>query len=301
VNQDRLQELWATSQEALSTSAVEALGASMLRYVLRQSFEYQYASPVFSLVQSLKVVPPAEYGGQRRMFHQLSVLPGGSQPKWSRDAFENTVAHVRIPYVGASIEFTIDAVVERQVQSPPVRLPATALREPRYLEATALTASDERLLEAARTAAGASRSVVETARRIWELVHTSVRYQKGVTGVDTTAGEAFALGAGVCQDQAHVMLAMCRSLQVPCRYVSGHMLGEGSTHAWVEVLVPDPGDETLAIGLPFDPCHLREPDLNYLTVAIGRDYADVTPVSGTYTGSSANRLISSTRLGVALA
>ena len=76
---------------------------------------------------------------------------------------------------------------------------------------------------------------------------------------------------------------------------------EPKLHAWVEVLVPDPDDETLAIALPFDPCHLREPDLNYLTVAVGRDYADVTPVSGTYSGSSANRLISSTRLGVALA
>ena len=67
-----------------------------------------------------------------------------------------------------------------------------------------------------------------------------MRYAHGVTGVKTTAAEAFALRQGVCQDYAHVMLALCRACGLPARYVSGHLLGEGGTHAWVEVLLPDP-------------------------------------------------------------
>ena len=65
-------------------------------------------------------------------------------------------------------------------------------------------------------------------------------YTHGVTGVRTTAAEAFALRRGVCQDYAHIMLALCRLCDLPARYVSGHLLGEGGTHAWVDVLLPHP-------------------------------------------------------------
>jgi hypothetical protein len=79
------------------------------------------------------------------------------------------------------------------------------------------------------------------------------------------------------------MLALCRLLGLPARYVSGHLVGEGGTHAWVEVLEPVPGDaiEILA----WDPTHDRPADLRYLTVAVGPDYRDVAPVSGTYRGA----------------
>ena len=88
---------------------------------------------------------------------------------------------------------------------------------------------------------------------------------------------------GVCQDYAHVMLALCRLRGLPARYVSGHLLGEGGTHAWVEVLLPDP-DRLRAASWrsPFDPTHGRGAGLNYVTVAVGRDYGDVAPTSGTY-------------------
>jgi transglutaminase-like putative cysteine protease len=96
------------------------------------------------------------------------------------------------------------------------------------------------------------------------------------------------------------MIAMCRVLGIRARYVSGHMLGEGSTHAWVEVLIEDAEDPSLLTAIPFDPCHLRIPDLSYITIAVGRDYGDVPPTSGTYSGSAANHLASYTVLGVTL-
>ena len=73
-----------------------------------------------------------------------------------------------------------------------------------------------------------------------ERVHCSLEYEWGITGVGTTASEALAAGRGVCQDYAHIMLAACRAAGIPARYVSGHLGGEGGSHAWVEVLYPHP-------------------------------------------------------------
>ena len=78
------------------------------------------------------------------------------------------------------------------------------------------------------------------------------------------------------------MLALCRLCELPARYVSGHVLGDGGTHAWVEVLVPHPQDEGALRAVPIDPTHDRRAGLRYLTVAVGRDYCDVPPTSGTY-------------------
>jgi transglutaminase-like putative cysteine protease len=117
-------------------------------------------------------------------------------------------------------------------------------------------------------------------------------YTPGVTSVETTAAEALALSQGVCQDYAHVMLALCRLCDLPARYVSGHLLGEGGTHAWVDVLLPE------AVVVAFDPTHGREVSLSYVTVAVGRDYRDVAPTSGSYTASFKGQLSSQRRVGL---
>jgi transglutaminase-like putative cysteine protease len=114
-----------------------------------------------------------------------------------------------------------------------------------------------------------------------------VAYAPGATSVRTTAAQALAGGRGVCQDQAHVMLAVCRAAGLACRYVSGHLVGQGGTHAWVEVLVRD-GRGARAVA--FDPCHARRAGDGYVTVAVGRDYRDVPPTSGRYEGPARGRL-----------
>ena len=94
---------------------------------------------------------------------------------------------------------------------------------------------------------------------------------------------ALHLGQGVCQDYSHIMLAVSRTLGIPCRYVSGHLLGEGAPHAWVELYV----DGSI---VAYDPTHHRRAGRNYIVVATGRDFADVTSTSGTFTGSATGRL-----------
>jgi transglutaminase-like putative cysteine protease len=77
--------------------------------------------------------------------------------------------------------------------------------------------------------------------------------------------------------------------------VSGHLIGQGGTHAWVEVIVPRGTD---AEAVAFDPCHGRRATSGYLTVATGRDYRDVAPTSGSYVGSAPGRLTAQRRVGV---
>jgi len=91
------------------------------------------------------------------------------------------------------------------------------------------------------------------------------------------------------------MLAVCHVIGLPARYVSGHLLGQGGTHAWVEVIV---ARAEHAEAVAFDPCHGRRTDGGYVTVATGRDYSDVAPTSGWYTGTSPGRLTTGRRVGI---
>jgi transglutaminase-like putative cysteine protease len=91
---------------------------------------------------------------------------------------------------------------------------------------------------------------------------------------------------GVCQDFAHVMIGLCRSLKIPALYVSGYFATENAsaTHAWVEVLLPRIG----WVGL--DPSHNCLVNETYIKIAVGRDYNDVPPVAGDYKGTTDRKL-----------
>ena len=121
-------------------------------------------------------------------------------------------------------------------------------------------------------------------------------YDPAATDVQTRADEVLALGRGVCQDFAHVMLATCRCAGIPSRYVSGYLydptlIGDNAaSHAWVDVW-----DETVGWSA-LDPTHGREQTDAYVRVAVGRDYADVPPTRGVFKGAASETL--SVRVGL---
>lgn len=122
-----------------------------------------------------------------------------------------------------------------------------------------------------------------TAQTLMHALSGAIKYEKGATDVSTTADQALALGRGVCQDFAHIMIAACRSQGLPARYVSGYLFSRGhdvASHAWVDVYVPDHG------WLSLDPTHDRAQTEQYVRVAIGRDYADVPPTRGIFKGNA---------------
>ena len=129
---------------------------------------------------------------------------------------------------------------------------------------------------------------MHTARQIMEWTHGKLRYMRGVTSVHTSADQAYADGAGVCQDFAHLALALCKSTGLPSRYVSGYFhpeadasIGEevvGESHAWLEVWTGK--------WWGYDPTNDCEVGERHVAVGRGRDYADVPPVKGIYAGNA---------------
>jgi transglutaminase-like putative cysteine protease len=279
----------------LDHRGLDLAAARRVRYVLEQSFRYEYDAPVASLRQRLVIVPPARHGNQYLRAHRLEVTGARARRRVRRDAAGNVVACLRAEHVPQVIEFRLAAVLERVRDDGPAVLPAEALSNPRLLRPTRLTAPDERLRALAADVAAHPGDPEETAERACAAVFAAMSYEYGATSVTTTAAEALAGGRGVCQDYAHVMLALCHALRLPARYVSGHLLGQGGTHAWTEVLVPRDGR---AEAVALDPCHGRRTDGGYVTIATGRDYADVAPTSGSYIGASPGRLTAGRRVGV---
>jgi transglutaminase-like putative cysteine protease len=280
---------------ALDHSTIDLDAAERVTYLLEQTFQYDYAAPVERLRHRLVVLPPARHGNQRLRARRLEVTGAAAQRVTRRDARGNTVVRLRAERVEASVRFGIGALLERVRAEGPLRLPAAALTDPRLLRATRLTTPDPAVRELAWEQGRDGGTPTELAARICVAVHTALVYAEDSTTVATTAAQALAGGRGVCQDSAHLMLAMCHVLGLPARYVSGHLLGQGGTHAWVEVVVPYADH---AVALPYDPCNGVPASARYLTVATGRDYADVPPTSGTYVGPPTGRLTADRRVAV---
>jgi transglutaminase-like putative cysteine protease len=250
-------------------------------YLLEQRFRYTYAAPVRRLRHRLVVVPRAVHGGQRRIDHRLTVSGTRVLVSASSDDFGNHVVDVGAAEVGEWIEFEARAVVRSGGRGGVTALPPASVGNPRLLAPTPLTRPDAALAEAAHHLSATGAGGLDLAERACTWAHRALSYEYGVTDVRTTAAAALAAGRGVCQDYAHVMLAVCRAAGLPARYVSGHLVGEGGSHAWVEVVVADPVAGR-AVAVAFDPTHDRRAERGYLTVAVGRDYADVAPTSGTF-------------------
>jgi transglutaminase-like putative cysteine protease len=244
-------------------------------FALQETIAYRYSAPVTNLRQRLKVVPPLIHGAQRRSRWQLTVQGASSSTRTFLDRFGNVTIDVSVARVDDAVEFVLGV----EAATDESTWPYEPVVDRGYLRPTRLTRAEGSVVEL--WPGGGDLNVAS----LCERVHCSLEYEWGITGVGTTASEALTAGRGVCQDYAHIMLAACRAAGIPARYVSGHLGGEGGSHAWVEVLYPHPycGNRWVAQG--WDPTHNRRANSDYLVVAVGRDYADVAPLSGTYDGT----------------
>ena len=282
---------------AIDPASVDWGSASRASYLLRQTFRYEYPEPIRDLNHRLVVIPPERFGDQRRLWHDVSVGLDGARLEKHSDRFGNMIVDVFAPRVPDAIEFVAEVSVERRAAEPN-RLPDGWLADGYLLEPSALTEADDAILRAADDLAASAEWGLPLADRINDWVYQSMTYRWGATGVRTTAAQALEMGAGVCQDYAHVMLALCRTCGLPSRYVSGHMLGQGGTHAWVEVVLPANDGTGDAIAHTFDPTHASRGGLGYVTVAVGGDYSDVAPTSGTYLSGARGRLTATKRVSL---
>jgi transglutaminase-like putative cysteine protease len=166
------------------------------------------------------------------------------------------------------------------VGTAPAELPAEI-----YLRETPHTVVAPSIADfAARFEPKLERDVIETLHEIMLAIAGAVEYRKGETHVHTTGAEALEQGSGVCQDHAHIFCAVCRTLGVPARYVSGYMShgagheAQAASHAWAEAFVDHLG------WVGFDPTNRACATDAYIRTAIGLDYGDASPVRGVRSG-----------------
>lgn len=264
-----------------------------MRLTIHHQTVYEYPRPVANSVNEAWLRPLSDER-QSCLSFRLTTTPR-SEPRPYTDYFGNTVYHfdVQEPHLHLAIVADaevltepFDAAAALQADTSPNEAlsPVDHDRWLDFLSPTPLTAAGE----ATRTFAGGLAEGRSTKAGVVlalaDRVHVRLRYEPGNTAVTTTAEEALGLGSGVCQDYTHLFLAVCRSLDIPARYVSGYLCtGAGpdqsqASHAWPEALLP------LAGWIGFDATNGRLADERYVRVAIGRDYADVPPVRGAYSG-----------------
>jgi transglutaminase-like putative cysteine protease len=134
-------------------------------------------------------------------------------------------------------------------------------------------------------------SIKEVVEQASTYVFNNFKYIKGITTVETTIDEIMQHQSGVCQDFAHVLLQILRTMQIPSRYVSGYICpnknglrGEGATHAWIEAYIPTYGWAGI------DPTNNVWVTNNHVVLAVGKNFNDCTPIKGTFKGPAYQKL-----------
>lgn len=155
---------------------------------------------------------------------------------------------------------------------------------PMYRYPTKLTAWEQPILDFLGKVQLPEVSPLEKTEILMQNLYDTFSYQPGTTSISTTAAQALSGGCGVCQDYAQILIALCRKSGIPARYVAGMMIGEGATHAWVEI-----HDGENWIG--FDPTHNRRVDDGYIKLSHGRDYQDCILDRGVFRGNVSQQQI----------
>jgi transglutaminase-like putative cysteine protease len=249
---------------------------------------------------------PRSEGHQRCFVFQLSVNPR-AQIFGYTDSYGNLVHHFDLPSRHGQLTIISDALVNIDVQPSIPEI----MEYQRWQELEDLIekkdywdmlmpshfARSSPELEQLAGEIGASerkgRSPLAFLQDIASGVHRSFSYVKKSTAVNSPIEDALRSRQGVCQDFAHIMIALVRNARIPCRYVSGylyqggenaHPSADGATHAWVEALLPRIG------WIGFDPTTNRAAGERHIRTAIGRDYADVPPTMGMMKGKADTQL-----------
>jgi transglutaminase-like putative cysteine protease len=273
------------------------------QYVIRHTNRFTYTEPISESMMEARMQPRSD-GRQRCLRFELATQPRTRVFAY-QDAMGNVVHHFDIPSRHARLTLTSDAVVS---MSPwpdlPERLAGESWREldamaasgegwdslqfSHFARETDLLARFARELEWERGA-----DPLSMMRRLNSALFEKFTYAPRSTRVDSPIDEALETRAGVCQDIAHIMIALARRVGIPCRYVSGYLSpseeshdrsAEGATHAWVEAYLPGIG------WVGFDPTNDVLARERHVRVAVGRDYGDVPPTRGVFRGEAGSEL-----------
>jgi transglutaminase-like putative cysteine protease len=247
--------------------------------------DYRYSGDAVESHMELRL-RPSSGDGQIVVRHRLNVRPD-AQVRGYVDGFGNQVQYFNLhqPHDRLEIlsELTVETGLSQATETPgPEPFDFLLFRPP-----VTDTAGVRRLGRNVRLAEPNGPEEVEGAmERLMQLIAGNFRYTPDVTTVTTDVDEVLRKRRGVCQDFAHLLIAMSRTQGIPCRYVSGYVYagsGEpvtGASHAWADAWIPGRGWKS------YDPTHPGLSLDRYVRLAVGRDYRDAAPTRGVYTGSA---------------
>ena len=269
------------------------------RLEIRHTTGYQYESDVTASYNEIRL-SPVQTAQQSVLHHRIEIRPNARTSRF--EDYWGSVVHA-FDLQRAHRELTITATSTVETSDTACMPPAGPVswadladidcqdRWCEFLMATDYTAPDAAIGEIAGSVRAAA-DPVDAVKATVEHVRTLVSYEKGATDVGTTAAEALAARAGVCQDFVHIGLAVLRRAGIPCRYASGYLLPQsdaaigqtvaGESHAWLEAWIGDWYAVDPTNGDAVGPAHVL--------VARGRDYGDVPPLRGVYHGGRAEAL-----------
>jgi transglutaminase-like putative cysteine protease len=277
-----------------------------MNYTVLHRTTYRYQSDVAYSRLVAHLVPRAPTR-QRPLAFEVNLSPEPVKSFERPDYFGNTTSWFTIDEPHAVLDIFAESHVA--VEPIPAFAPDASLRweavrtgfefpaDPDTLEAlqytfdTPLTATNEDVVAYAKRSFQRGRPLLACVLDLNSRVHADFTFDKEATDTRTTVKVAFELRAGVCQDLAHVGLAAVRAMGLAARYVSGYLLtqpppgrdrliGADASHAWFSVWIPPYG------WIDFDPTNDMLPSSEHITVAWGRDYGDVPPIHGIFTGGS---------------
>ncbi len=258
-----------------------------MRLRVRHQTAYSYDSPIAAAIQTLRLTP-RNYDGLRVVQWRVWSDRRRELPVFIDGYGNPTHCHaVNYPHTDATV--FVEGEVETAATHGIVRGAPEPLPPLFFLRRTPLTVPDAALEALARQAAPQG-SVLKQLHALLHLVRDRVDYLRGATDVATTAAEALAAGAGVCQDHAHIFIAAARQLGIPARYVGGYIWTGletqeyQATHAWAETFVHDLG------WVGFDPANRICPTEAYIRTSVGLDYRSAAPVRGIRRGAGAETL-----------
>ena len=286
---------------------------------LHHETRYQY-SPAVENAHHVVHVQPMSSAAQTVLSHTLQIDPAPEQQRTALDVFGNSRTFFSVHRSHAELCVSARSVVQTHSHIndvPHDNLPWDSVQQRyryragstydaawQFVFASPLGPRSPEFIDFARPSFAPSRPLAEAAHDLMTRIYQHMAYDGEATDVDTPPLDALRQCKGVCQDFAHIMVACCRSLGLPARYVSGYMLthpepgqprliGCDASHAWASVYCPADGDSGSASPgrwLDFDPTNNRAPGSDYITLATGRDYLDVSPLRGVIHGGAQHTL-----------
>ena len=276
-----------------------------MRFDIRYTTRFRYDSEVVESQNDLRACP-AVNARQQLLHYRVTTSPASRVFSYSDywgtrvDAFGVRGPHTELEVVAeATVETSRPAMLTVAPRWDELADPGYRDTHVEYLRPSPHTEwGDAVAQEATRVRDLVGDDVVSAVLAINRFVGTTVTYAPGATYVGVSTEEVLDRREGVCQDFAHLFIAMCRSLGIAARYVSGYLFAvdesrgastdrdevEVQTHAWVEVAVPG------ADWWPLDPTNRQEVGVRHIKIGHGRDYDDVAPMRGTYTGPAEHDL-----------